>query len=128
MSSILNFIKIQCNNGGGIMKYPYYFEYIVDTLTLRLPKEIDMFSDFIELIATEDEVNEFVQIIDEVKEGKHDQYEILFDAPMVTIQPEITSVTLSEVLDDPPPDQFRELILIWKEKLLVRFIDEDIKH
>ena len=110
------------------MKYPYYFEYIVDTLTLRLPKEIDMFSDFIELIATEDEVNEFVQIIDEVKEGKHDQYEILFDAPMVTIQPEITSVTLSEVLDDPPPDQFRELILIWKEKLLVRFIDEDIKH
>ena len=116
------------------MKYPYYFEYIVDTLTLRLPKEIDMFSDFIELIATEDEVNEFIQIIDEVKEGKHDQYEILFDAPMVTIQPEITSVTLSEILDDPPPDQyietdqFRELILIWKEKLPVRFIDEDIKH
>ena len=116
------------------MKYPYYFEYIVDTLTLRLPKEIDMFSDFIELIATEDEVYEFVQIIDEVKEGKHDQYEILFDAPMVTIQPEITKVTLSEVLDDPPPDQyietdqFRELILIWKEKLPVRFIDEDTKH
>jgi len=116
------------------MKYPYYFEYVGSSLILRLPKEIDMFFDFIGLIATEDEVNEFIQIIDEVKEGKHDQYEILFDAPMVTIQPEITKVTLSEVLDDPPPDQyietdqFRELILIWKEKLPVRFIDEDIKH
>src|SRR5699024_2138447 len=82
-----------------------------------------MFSDFIELIATEDEVNEFIQIIDEVKGGKHDQYEILFDAPMVTIQPEITKVTLSEVLDDPPPDQyietdqFREMKLIRKEKI-----------
>src|SRR5699024_7087220 len=116
------------------MKYPYYFEYIVDTLTLRLPKEIDMFSDFIELIATEDEVNEFIQIIDEVKEGKHDQYDILYDAPMVKIHPDIAKVTLCEVLDDPPPDQYietdrlRELILIWKEKLPVRFIDEDIKH
>src|SRR5699024_1496584 len=110
------------------MKYPYYFEYIVDTLTLRLPKEIDMFSDFIELIATEDEVNEFIQISDEVKEGKHDQYEILFDAPMVTIQPEITKVSLSEVLDDPPPDHSRDLILIWNDKLLVQFIDDDIKH
>src|SRR5699024_2185870 len=134
MSSIVNYIKIKYNNGVSIMKYPYYFEYVGRSLILRLPKEIDMFSDFIELIATEDEVNEFIQIIDEVKEGKHDQYEILFDAPMVTIQPEITKVTLSEVLDDPPPDQyietdqFRELILIWKEKLPVRFIDEDIKH
>src|SRR5699024_11550758 len=113
-------------NGGGIMKYPYYFEYIVDTLTLRLPKEIDMFSDFIELIATEDEVNEFIQIIDEVKEGKHDQYEILFDAAMVTIQPEITKVNLSEVLDDTPPDQFIEtdqfcfMIILCNIKLSVR--------
>src|SRR5699024_2845949 len=116
------------------MKYPYYFEYIVDTLTLRLPKEIDMFSDFIELIATEDEVNEFIQIIDEVKEGKHDQYEILFEVPMVLIEPELTKVTLFEVFDDPPADQyietdqFRELILRWKEKLPRRFIVEDIEH
>jgi len=116
------------------MKYLYYFEYVGRRLILRLPKEIGVFANFIQLIATEDEVNEFIQIIDGVKKGKHDQYEILLDAPMVKIQPEITSVTLSEVLDNPPPDQyietdqFRELILIWKEKIPVRFIDKDTKH
>src|SRR5699024_8337090 len=98
------------------------------------PEQIDMFSDFIGQIATEDRANEFIQIIDEVKEGKHDEYEIFFNAPTVLIRPEITSVTLSDILDDPPPDQyietdqFRELILIWKEKLPIRFIDEDPKH
>src|SRR5699024_10021220 len=117
-----------------MMKYPYYFEYAGRALIHRLPKEMDMYSQCSEVSGTEDEVNECIQIIDEVKEGKDDQYEIVFDAPMVTIQPEITKVTLSEVLDDPPPDQytepdqFRELILISKEKLPVRFIDEDIKH
>ena len=116
------------------MKYPYYFEYIVDTLTLRLPKEIDMFSEFIGQISTGDRADEFIQIIDEVKEGKHDEYEIFYNAPTVLIRPEITSVSLSDILDNPPPnqyietDEFRELILIWKDKLPVRFIDEDTKH
>src|SRR5699024_6404985 len=103
-------------------------------LMLKLPSKIRLFSHFIELIATEDEVNEFIQIIDEVKAGKHDEYEIFFNAPTVLIRPEITSVSLSDILDDPPPDQyietdqFRELILIWKEKLPIRYIDEDPKH
>jgi len=116
------------------MKYPYYFEYIVDTLTLRLPKDIEMFSEFIGQIATEDRADEFIQIIDEVKEGRHDEYEIFFNAPTVLIRPEITSVTLSDILDNPPPDQyietdqFRELILIWKEKIPVRFIDNSTKN
>ena len=117
------------------MKYPYYFEYVGRSLILRLPKEIDTFADFIELIATEDRADEFIQIIDEVREGKHDEYEIFFNAPTVLIRPEITSVSLSDILDeDAPPDQyietdqFRELILIWKEKLPVRFIDNDTKH
>src|SRR5699024_4767543 len=117
------------------MKYPYDFTRRPSgRLLLKIPNEIDTFADFIELIATENEINEIIQIIDEVKEGKHNQYEILLDAPMVKIQPEITSVTLSEVLDNPPQDQyietdqFRELILIWKEKLPVRFIDKDTKH
>src|SRR5699024_4789557 len=113
------------------MKYPYYFEYIVDTLTLRLPKEINMFSHFIGQSSTGDREDEFIQIIDEVRAGKHDEYEIFYNAPTVLIRPEITSVSLSDILDDPPPDQyietdqFRELILIWKEKLPVRFIDND---
>src|SRR5699024_5349078 len=116
------------------MKYPYYFEYIVDTLTLRLPKEINMFSHFIDQISKGDRADEFIQIIDELRAGKHDEYEIFYNAPTVLIRPEITSVSLSDILDDPPPDQyietdqFRELILIWKEKIPVRFIDEDTKH
>ena len=103
-------------------------------LILKLPSKIRLFSHFIELIATEDRADEFIQIIDEVREGKHDEYEIFYNAPTVLIRPEITSVSLSDILDDPPPDQyietdqFRELILIWKEKIPVRFIDENTKH
>src|SRR5699024_441160 len=115
------------------MKYPYYFEYIVDTLTLRLPKEINMFSHFIGQISTGDRADEFIQIIDEVRAGKHDEYEIFYNAPTVLIRPEITAVSRSDIIDDPALDQyrerdrFRELILIWKEKIPVGFIDEDTK-
>ena len=118
------------------MRYKYkFYRDPLDSLRIKLPEQIDMFSDFIGQIATEDRANEFIQIIDEVKEGKHDEYEIFFNAPTVLIRPEITSVSLSDILDeDAPPDQyietdqFRELILIWKEKLPIRFIDEDPKH
>src|SRR5699024_3817568 len=120
---------------GDNMKYSYSFSYsYYGSLLLELPKKIELFANFIELIATEDEVNEFIQIIDEVKAGKHDEYEIFFNAPTVLIRPEITSVSLSDILDDPPPDQyietdeFRELILIWKDKLPIRYIAEDPKH
>ena len=118
------------------MRYKYkFYRDPLDSLRIKLPEQIDMFSDFIELIATEDRADEFIQIIDEVKEGKHDEYEIFFNAPTVLIRPEITSVSLSDILDeDAPPDQyietdqFRELILIWKEKLPIRSIDNDTKH
>ena len=121
--------------GGEIVRYKYkFYRDPLDSLRIKLPEQIDMFSDFIELIATEDRADEFIQIIDEVKEGKHDEYEIFYNAPSVLIRPKITSVTLSEVLDNPPPDQyietdqFRELILIWKEKIPIRSIDNDTKH
>ena len=118
------------------MKYKYkFYRDPLDSLRMKLPEQIDMFSDFIGQIATEDRANEFIQIIDEVKEGKHDEYEIFFNAPTVLIRPEITSVSLSDILDeDAPPDQyietdeFRELVAIWKEKIPVRFIDKDTKH
>src|SRR5699024_7309791 len=117
------------------MKYSYSFSYsYYGSLLLELPKKIELFANFIELIETEERADEFIQIIDEVIEGKHDEYEVFFNAPTVLIRPEITSVSLSDILDNPPPDQyietdqFRELILIWKEKITVRFIDEDTKH
>src|SRR5699024_1051103 len=115
-----------------VSKYPFNFERdSCGYLILKLPSEIRLFSHFIELIATEERANQFIQIIDEVQEGKHDEYEIFYNAPTVIIKPEVTSVSLSDILDDPPPDQyietdeFRELILIWKEKLPERFLEED---
>src|SRR5699024_6778592 len=116
------------------MKYPYYFEYVGRRLILRSPKEISIFANFIQLIATEDLANEVIEAIDSVQKGYKDEEEIMINAPTVLIRPEITSVTLSDVLDDPPPDQyietdeFRELVAIWKEKIPVRFIDKDTKH
>ena len=113
------------------MKYPYSFEYIGRSLVFRLPKEIDTFADFIELIATEDLANEILETIDAVQQGEKDEEEMMINAPTVLIKPEITSVSLSDILDDPPPnqyietDEFRELILIWKEKLPERFLDEN---
>src|SRR5699024_5359703 len=98
------------------------------------PKEISIFANFIQLIATEDLANEVIEAIDSVQKGYKDEEEIMINAPTVLIRPEITSVSLSDILDDPPPDQyietdqFRELILIWKEKIPVRFIDKDTKH
>src|SRR5699024_5769048 len=108
------------------MKYKYkFYREPIDYLIIKLPEQIDMFYDIIGHITKDDEV----------KEDKHDEYEIFFNATTVLIRPEITSVSLSDILDeDSPPDQyietdqFRELILIWKEKLPIRSIDNDTKH
>src|SRR5699024_11160206 len=118
-----------------VFRYPFNFERdSFGYLMLKLSSKISLFSYFIELIATGVRADEFIQIIDEVRAGKHDEYEIFYNARTVLIRPEITSVSLSDILDDPPPDQYiqpdqsREPILIWKEKIPVRFIDEDTKH
>src|SRR5699024_12871117 len=100
------------------MKYPCYFEYVGRSLILRLPKEIDTFADFIEHIATDDLANVVIEATDSVQKGDKDEEEILLNAPSVLITPEITSLTLSDVLDDPPPDhyiatdEFREWLAI----------------
>src|SRR5699024_3969313 len=127
--------KLHTNYIRGVsMKYPYYFESVGRRLILRLPKEISILENFIQLIATEDLENEVIEAIDSVQKGYKDEEEIMINAPTVLIRPEITSVSLSDILDNPPPDQyietdqFRELILIWKEKIPVRFIDKDTKH
>lgn len=112
------------------MKYYYSFTRTPSgRLLIKLPKKVELFSDFIEIIPTEERADEFIKIIDEVQEGKHKEYEIFYNAPTVLIKPDITTVSLADILDDPPPHQtmeteeFRKLILIWKEKLPERFID-----
>src|SRR5699024_6370312 len=118
-----------------VFRYPFNFERdSCGYLMLKLPSKIRLFSHFIELIATGDRADEFIQIIDEVRAGKHDEYEIFYNAPTVLIRPEITSVSLSDILEDHPPDQYietnqcREMILIRKDKIPVRFIEEGTKH
>src|SRR5690625_6416920 len=112
------------------MRYKYkFYRDPLDSLRMKLPEQIDMFSDFIEQIATDDLANEVIEAIDTVQKGDKDEEEIMINAPTVLIRTEITSVSLSDILDeDAPPDQyieteqFRELILIWKEKLRIRSI------
>src|SRR5699024_11037039 len=121
---------------GDNMKYSYSFSYsYYGSLLLELPKKIELFANFIELIETDDLANEVIEAIDTVQKGDKDEEEIMINVPSVLIRPEITSVSLSDILDeDAPPDQyietdqFRELILIWKEKLPIRSIDNDTKH
>src|SRR5699024_3959136 len=120
---------------GDNMKYSYSFSYsYYGCLLLELPKKIELFANFIELIETDDLANEVIESIDSVQEGDKDEEEITSNAPSVLIRPEITSVSLSDILDNPPPDQyietdqFRELILIWKEKITVLSIDNDTKY
>src|SRR5699024_6930740 len=118
------------------MRYKYkFYRDPLDSLRMKLPEQIDMFSDFIRQIATDDLANEVIEAIDTVQKGDKDEEEIMINAPTVLIRQEITSVSLSDILDeDAQPDQyietdqFRELILIWKEKLPIRSIDNDTKH
>src|SRR5699024_5841775 len=128
--------KLHTNYIRGVsLKYPYYFEYVGRRLILRLTKEISIFANFIQLIVTEDLANEVIEAIDSVQKGDKDDEEIMINAPYVLIRSEITSVSLLDILDEGAPpdqyietDQFRELILIWKEKLPIRSIDNDTKH
>ena len=123
MEQLLQLILNTINRGESEMKYPYSFKRGPHGfLMIELPKEIELFSDFIEQIALEEEADEFIDIIDKVIDGTHDEYEIFFNAPTVTIKPDFTTV-FNEFLIDPPFEQtietkeFRKLILIWKESL-----------
>src|SRR5699024_728481 len=127
--------KLHTNYIRGVsMKYSYYFEYVGRRLILRLPKEISIFANFIQLIATEDLAHEVIEAIDSVQKGYKDEEELMINAPTVLIRSIITSSSQSDILDKPTTDQyiemdqFRELILIWKEKIPVRFIDKNTKH
>src|SRR5699024_8970146 len=118
------------------MRYKYkFYRDPLDSLRMKLPEQIDMFSDFIGQIATDDLANEVIEAIDTLHKAYKDEEERMTNASSVLSRTEITSVSISDIMDeDAPPDQyietdqFRELILIWKEKLPIRSIDNDMKH
>lgn len=87
-----------------------------------MPEEISIFSDFIENIATEEQTNEYIDYIEKVSEGKYEDFEIELNATSVLIKKDVTIVENSFRIEEPSEnsietDQFRELLLIWRDKI-----------
>ncbi|WP_072174334.1 tRNA-Val4, partial [Bacillus subtilis] len=79
-------------------------------------------SDFIENIATEEQANEYIDYIEKVSEGIYEDFEIELNATSVLIKKDVTIVENSFRIEEAyensiETDQFRELLLIWRDKI-----------
>ncbi|KXZ18974.1 tRNA-Val4 [Bacillus nakamurai] len=105
------------------MKYSYKFEEDpFGDLRIVLPEEISLFSDFIENIATEEQADEYIEYIEKVLKGEHEDFEIDLNGISVMIKKDVTNVENPFLIDEPyensiETDQFKELILIWRYKI-----------
>ncbi|MFP7492933.1 tRNA-Val4 [Terribacillus saccharophilus] len=105
------------------MKYAY--EFIEDSfgdLRLFLPEEISLFSDFIENIATEEQMDEYIGYINNVLEGVYEDFEIELNATSIFIEKDVTIVENNFRIEEPykntiETEQLIELLLVWKEKI-----------
>ncbi|MDL2029732.1 tRNA-Val4 [Bacillus subtilis] len=103
------------------MKYSYKFkEDPFGDLGIVLPEEVSIFSDFIENIATEEQA-EYIDYIEKVLKGIYEDFEIELNATSVLIKKDVTIVENSFRIETPyensiETDQFRELLLIWRDK------------
>ncbi len=103
------------------MKYSYKFkEDPFGDLGIVLPEEVSIFSDFIENIATEEQA-EYIDYIEKVSKGIYEDFEIELNATSVLIKKDVTIVENSFRIETPyensiETDQFRELLLIWRDK------------
>jgi hypothetical protein len=69
------------------MKYSYEFKRNpLGYLRIILPQEINLFSDFIEDIVFETEVDEYIDIVHKVMEGEYGEFEIEGNATSVLIK------------------------------------------
>ncbi|TKG97913.1 tRNA-Val4, partial [Peribacillus simplex] len=69
------------------MKYSYEFKRNpLGYLRRILPQEINLFSDFIEDIVLETEVDEYIDIVEKVMEGEYEEFEIEGNATSVLIK------------------------------------------
>jgi hypothetical protein len=75
------------------MKYSYEFKQdpFVD-LGIILPEEICLFTDFIENIATVDQVDEYIDYIEKVLNGTYEDFQIELNATSVLIKKDVTIV------------------------------------
>ncbi|GAB6256934.1 tRNA-Val4 [Peribacillus sp. N1] len=109
------------------MKYPYEFKRNpLGYLRIILPQEINLFSDFIEDIVFETEVDEYIDIVHKVMGGDYDEFEIEGNATSVLIKKDTTVLRHFYILDKPnenemETEQFKELMLIWRNKIPERY-------
>lgn len=105
------------------MKYSYDFKKDpFGDVGIVLPEEISLFSDFIENIATEEQVDEYIDYIKKVLEGTYEDFEIGLNATTVFIKKEVTIVENNYRIEEPykntiETEQFIELLLIWRGKI-----------
>jgi hypothetical protein len=111
------------------MKYLYkFYRDHLDLLRIKLPDEIELFSDFLEDITTEEEADEYIEYIEKVLNGSYDNFEIQLNATSAFIKKDMTILEHFFTSKEPnentiETEQFKELILIWKNKLPERFKD-----
>ncbi|MDM5296974.1 tRNA-Val4 [Bacillus pumilus] len=111
------------------MKYLYEFKKDqFGDLGIVLQEEISIFSDFIQDISTEEEVDEYIGYIQNVIEGVHENFEITLNATSVNIKKDVTTVEHHYRIEEPTKNkietkEFMELLFIWKEKIPEIFKD-----
>ncbi|MGG0412342.1 tRNA-Val4 [Peribacillus simplex] len=109
------------------MKYSYDFKRNpLGYLRIILPQEINLYSDFIEDIVFETEVDEYIDIVEKVMEGEYDDFEIEGNATSVMIKKDTTVLHHFYIFDKPNENQmetkqFKELMLIWRNKISERY-------
>ncbi|MCC9089942.1 MULTISPECIES: tRNA-Val4 [Bacillus] len=111
------------------MRYSYEFkEDQFGDLAIILPEEISIFSDFIQDISTEEEVDEYIGYIQNVIDGVYENFEITLNATSVNIKKHETIAEHHYRIEEPHENkietkEFRELLLIWREKIPEIFKD-----
>ncbi|PEZ82955.1 tRNA-Val4 [Bacillus sp. AFS017274] len=105
------------------MKYSYEFKKDpFGDLGIILPEEIFLFTDFIENIATVEQVDEYIEYIEKVLNGTYEDFEIELNATSVLIKKDVTIVENLYRIEEPHENtietkQFIELLLVWRDKI-----------
>lgn len=111
------------------MRYAYEFKKDPFGITrIVLPEKISIFSDFIEDISTEEEVDEYIGYVKKVLEGVYEDFEITLNTSSVNIKKDVTIAEHHYLIDEPfentiETEEFLELMLIWRKKIVDEFKD-----
>ncbi|MCY9072221.1 tRNA-Val4, partial [Bacillus inaquosorum] len=99
-------------------------------LRIVLPTELEYFSDFIENIVSVEEADEYLNIVQEVLDRSSQEYEIQLNTIIAYIKKDKTVVEhlYTESENDKnslETVKFKELMLIWRDKILQRYKSDD---